>query len=143
MDCHSITEVLKIELKQLIEIHNLLSKMWRFVPSWLMPPASDQMNDDAPTSPYEHGKPAVLRGAAQAHGERRSSVMQELNNLIEMMSGLMAELRREESEDSECPDDLETDRGKSDICREILGNPPTMQPLDLNDESSIFVPRTL
>ena len=50
--------------------------MWRFVPSWLMPPESDRgpsgSDDDAPTLPYEHGAPVVsLQAPREQPGDTR------------------------------------------------------------------------
>ena len=123
--------------------------MWRFMPSWLTPLESDRglrTTDDAPTLPYEHGVPVSSDGAVQAPterppapGDRRASVARQLTNLSEMMSNLMAELRREDSEHS---DDVEPGNAPSDIRREIYGDPPHMPPLDPNEESDSELPST-
>ena len=123
--------------------------MWRFMPSWLTPLESDRgtrTTDDAPTLPYEHGVPVSSDNAVQAPterppapGDRRASVARQLTNLSEMMSNLMAELRREDSEHS---DEVEPENVPSDIRREIYGNPPPMPPLDHNEESDSELPST-
>ena len=130
--------------------------MWRFMPSWLTPLESDRgtrTTDDAPTLPYEHGVPVSSDSAVQAPterppapGDRRASVARQLTNLSEMMSmnlnlmsNLMADLRRE---DSEHFDDVEPENVPSDIRREIYGDPPPMPALDPNEESDSELPST-
>ena len=130
--------------------------MWRFMPSWLTPLESDRgtrTTDDAPTLPYEHGVPVSSDSAVPAPterppapGDRRASVARQLTNLSEMMSmnfnlmsNLMAELRREDSEHS---DDVEPENVPSDIRREIYGDPPPMPTLDPNEESDSELPST-
>ena len=86
--------------------------MWRFVPSWLTPPESDQglsrSNDDAPTLPYEQGEPVVSGRALQAPREQpgnaqeqQSSMAEQLSNLTQMVSNLMQEMWCEDHEHAE------------------------------------------
>ena len=123
--------------------------MWRCVLSWLTPLESDRgtrTTDDAPTLLYEHGVPVSSDSAVQAPtewppapGDRRASVARQLTNLSEMMSNLMAELRREDSEHS---DDVEPENVPTDIRREIYGDPAPMPPLGPNEESDSELPST-
>ena len=121
--------------------------MWRFVPSWLTPPESEQgpsgSNDDAPTLPYEHGEPVVSGRAVPANREqpsdareRRSSIAEQLSNLTQMVSNMMQEMQ---CDDHEAADDWEH---QPDFRRELYGNPPAMQPLDAGEESHTSIPVT-
>ena len=74
-----------------------------------------------------------------APGDLRASVARQLTTLSEMMSNLMAKLRREDSEHS---DDVEPENVPTDIRREIYGDPPPMPPLDPNEESDSELPNT-
>ena len=83
--------------------------MWRFVPSWLTPPESDRgpsgSNDDAPMVPYEHGELMVSGCAVQAPreqpgdvGGQRSSRVEQVSNLTQMVSNMIQEIRHEDHE---------------------------------------------
>ena len=92
--------------------------------------------NNAPTLPYKQGRPVVPKGAEQAPSERWSSIAKQLSNLTQMMSNLMAEVRRENYDEA-------PGAGRPDFRRDLFGSPPTMQPLDPIEDIGTMVPGTL